>query len=60
MKIEKYTLMRETHRFRLGETSQGLDSLGDEGEGSRGGRILGTQKDMKSNLEKSAITIKAL
>lgn len=36
----KNTLIRETHRFRLGETSQGLDCLGDEGEGSRGGGIL--------------------
>lgn len=51
----KYTLIRETHRFRLGETSQGLDRLGDEGEGSRGGGILRRQKDME--LNKSAIPL---
>ena len=49
--------MRGTHRFRLGETSQCLDRLGDEGEGSRGGGILGRQEDIKSNFEKSDITL---
>lgn len=31
VKKGKYTLLRETYRFRLGKTSQGLDRLGDEG-----------------------------
>lgn len=35
LKTEKFT-----HGFRLGETSQSLDRLGNEGEGSRGGWIL--------------------
>lgn len=56
MKIEKYTLIRETHRFRLGKTSQGLYRLWDEGEGSRGGGILGRQRDMKSNQQSHLTT----